>query len=1058
MLVPLAALGLATALLAGGAGSAVTLVEIASVDGSGVEGNGQSSAPAVSANGAVVAFQSDATNLAGLDPTPARTDIFVRDRTTGVTERISAGNGSSFTPSISDDGRWVAFQSAATDLDPPFVDTNGQQDIFLFDRTTDALTRITGGPGSSGSAKVSGDGNFVVFNSTDSTLVAGDTNGVTDVFRWARSGSIFERVSVNSTGVQGNAVSQGASVSDDGQVVAFHSSATNLAAGDANNGNDVFVRFMQLGTTEAVSLDPVGNFIPAGSLGSSGSYGGVINGNGTFVAFESWANGIVPGVSSLNVYVRNLVTDTTVHASRGNGFSSGSGPVAIADNGTVLFTSGSRLVAADTTPNPDVYRYTIATGQVDRVSETTDCEGGTAPGTSQGARDAAVSDDGTTAAFRNEFTNLAPGTFTFSQVMAVTMTATACSLAFPTTTAATTTLSSTPPPAPPQPAADLHVRKSAGPSTRIGGEFAPGEPITFTVEIENEGTLDAESVHLVDAISWKPILSETLQPPGSIEISVTGCQVSGTSIDCRLPTIVPGGKVTVTYTVVVRHPYRDVFRIDNDARVTTTSPESDVGDNRASALAVVSGGYDLASTGGTGSAPFVDLVVTKQTVSEPAFGEKFAPNELIEFVVEIANRGTADAHQVEFNDHVYDPYERFSSFVASADAIVPGSADPPDCVWDASAGGVGGVGPQVSAGIRLKCDDLGTIRAGESIKVRYSATVVLGPYASFTTGSGMALRNVANAYAVERDRNNEDNQALLDQQLDPTLLKCTAERCPTGTRRDDHFVGPTRTRTVGPTMTRPPPIRGGGGANTYTNIGEGWTVLDGGGNGTLTGVGAIFHAGNGHDRASCNGCRAYMWNGNDTYVGGPLRDVVFLGPGEDTARTGAGNDFVYARDGSRDRVDCGSGPNDVVHVDRRDVTTNCEEVVGADVNGNLKVTRRGERGLQLLFWIVNFGPATATDVRVRLEATVREASILRHRLLDEPGVKCSAGDSAGREGDKVTVACTIATLPKNKSKTMALSVELTRGTFEVVSSLEARASEPDHKPGNNDKAVSGTGG
>lgn len=1072
MLVPIAALGVATAFLVTGAGSAVTSAELVSAGAGGFEASAASGGASVSGDGRYVAFHSSATNLPGVDGNGFGQDVFVRDRTLGVTERLTGGNGSSSFPSISDDGRWVAFRTTRFPSTTVF-------DVFLYDRDTDSVAQIAPtADGSSYDVAVSGDGNFVAFTSTATNLVVGGSDSAPDVYRWTRADGTIEKMSVNSDEFPGaGGGSFEPAISDDGNLVAFASDAVNLIPfpGDANNETDIYLRDVAAGTTEAVSVDNAGA-LPPSSPFTFGAGLPAISGDGRYVAFDSWSAGLTGATSGLNVYLRDRTLGTTIRVSTGNGTSGGTGPVAISDNPHVLFQSGQQLVAGGNTAfRPNIYRYAVGAGTLERVSVTPACVNGTSASTSLGARDVAVSDDGSTAVYANEFTNIVPTATIFPNIVAaslitVTCTATGSSdISIPplstsgststgTTSAGTTTTSptsttSTPPTSAPAGVADLHVRKSASRSGRSDGYFAPGEPIVFTVEIENEGDLEADSVHLLDAITWKPIVSETLQPPGSIDISVTGCEVSGTSIECWLPTIVPGGKVTVTYTVAVGHRYRDTFRLDNDARVTTTSPESDLSDNRVSAYANVSGSFDLTTTSGTGSEPFVDLVVTKQIVSEPAFGEKFAPNEPIEYVVEIANIGTADAHQVELNDHVHDPYDRSSSFVANADAIVPGPVDPPDCVWNASAGGVGGIG-RSSAGIRLKCDDLGTIPAGGSIEVRYSATAVLGSNAFFATGSGMILRNFASAYAVERDRNNEDNDALLDQPLDPALVKCTASKCPSGTKRDDHFVGPTRTRVTGPTMTRPPPLKGLEGNNTYTNIGEGWTVFDGGGNGVLTGTAAIFHAGNGHDRASCNGCRAFMWNGNDAYVGGPLRDVVFLGPGSDKAETRGGRDFVFARDGQKDAVDCGAGAGDVVVVDSGDTTKGCETVIGADVNGNLRVSSRGERVQEQLFWVVNFGPAIATNVEVRLEVTIREASLLRHRLFAE-GVRCSVEESPGRDADRIVVTCTIPSLPPGKQKTMVLRTTTNRPGAQLHTTVHTGAAEPDHRPTNNDKVVAG---
>src|SRR5262245_58071669 len=144
------------------------------------------------------------------------------------------GNGYSYEPVLSSDGRFVAFSSAATNLVPG--DTNGAPDVFVVDRTTGAIERVsvdsTGAEGNGGSARVdlSSDGRFVVFSSSASNLVAGDTNNAMDIFVHDRSTGTTERVSVDSSGIEGDQESDTPSISDDGAIVVFMSAADNLVA------------------------------------------------------------------------------------------------------------------------------------------------------------------------------------------------------------------------------------------------------------------------------------------------------------------------------------------------------------------------------------------------------------------------------------------------------------------------------------------------------------------------------------------------------------------------------------------------------------------------------------------------------------------------------------------------------------------------------------------------------------------------------------------------------------------------------------------------------------
>ena len=204
-----------------------------------------------------VVFTSLARNLVAGD-TNSSTDIFVHDRNTGMTTRVSLntddtqGNRDSRHPSISADGRYVVFQSTATDL--VSGDTNASPDIFIHDRNTSITTRVslhtdgTEGNGSSYNSSVSADGRFIAFASFASNLVTGDTNGKSDIFIHDRNSGVTRRVNINAAGIQGNNDSSQASfltstqfLSADGRYLAFPSSASNLVVGDTNSTTDIFV-------------------------------------------------------------------------------------------------------------------------------------------------------------------------------------------------------------------------------------------------------------------------------------------------------------------------------------------------------------------------------------------------------------------------------------------------------------------------------------------------------------------------------------------------------------------------------------------------------------------------------------------------------------------------------------------------------------------------------------------------------------------------------------------------------------------------------------------------
>ncbi|MGZ8159790.1 MAG: hypothetical protein ACXWT4_13385 [Methylobacter sp.] len=342
-----------------------------SVDSAGMEGNGSSSnsTPSISADGRYVAFQSWADNLVSGD-TNVAADVFVHDRTTGKTTRVSVnsvgkqGNATSEWPSISADGRYVAFGSVASNLVQG--DTNRKYDTFVHDRTTGRTTRVsvdsTGGQGNehSGLASISANGRYVVFESGADNLVPGDANGVSDIFVHDCSTGETTRVSVNSVGVEENIGSgYSSSISADGRYVAFTSLADNLVPGDANGVVDAFVHDRLTGTTTRVSVDSKGL---EGNSRVENFEGVTISADGRYVAFNSWADNLVPGDTNevSDIFIHNRTNGKTTRVSvdsagRQGNLTNSYGSIS-ADGRYVAFSSlADNLVAGDTNHYIDVF-------------------------------------------------------------------------------------------------------------------------------------------------------------------------------------------------------------------------------------------------------------------------------------------------------------------------------------------------------------------------------------------------------------------------------------------------------------------------------------------------------------------------------------------------------------------------------------------------------------------------------------------------------------------------------------------------------------------------------
>jgi Tol biopolymer transport system component len=341
--------------------------ERVSVSSSETQANGRCYGPAISGSGRFVAFDSLASNLVGGD-TNGSEDVFVRDRTNGTTERVSVstgggqGNALSIDPAISGDGRYVVFESLASNLVPG--DTNARWDVFVHDRHMNTTTRVSvrsngqQGNGGSRDAAISANGRYVVFHSSASNLVKGDTNGKRDVFIHDRATGKTKRVSVNSREKQGNGPSDNAVVSADGRFVAFQSRARNLVKGDTNGSMDVFLRDRKKGTTKRISL----NSKERQANGWSGDPS--ISRNGRFIAFESTAANLVGKDTNKkrDVFLRNRKKGTTIIISKtssgGQAFGGDSDDPSISGDGRyVAFESEARnMVKNDRDGDEDIFR------------------------------------------------------------------------------------------------------------------------------------------------------------------------------------------------------------------------------------------------------------------------------------------------------------------------------------------------------------------------------------------------------------------------------------------------------------------------------------------------------------------------------------------------------------------------------------------------------------------------------------------------------------------------------------------------------------------------------
>jgi hypothetical protein len=361
--------------------------------------NGSSLGPVYSPDGTWVLFSSTAPDLVNL-PGNANFQLFAVNTTNGAVQLVSSsaagglGNSGSYAGGMSADGRYVAFQSSASNLSP--ADTNFGSDIFLRDLTAGTTTLVSkdvsgsaAGSDVSDLPEISSDGGTVVFLSYATNLVTGDTNSMRDLFAWKRSDGSMQLVSVGLNGKSVTSESTDFSLSADGRFVLFTAGGTNLTIPNRGGGSDVYLRDLQNGTTRWVSA-PLTN-LAGFSSNSAGS--AMISADGRYVVMVA-----APPAPAKPALVRVDLNDDSVVVITNNvlaqtTYASWFGPAMSDDGQFAAYSNGT-----------NVFYWSAASGQVTRVDVT--ASGAAPDGLSDNPR---LSHDGKTVTFLSTSSDLVAG-------------------------------------------------------------------------------------------------------------------------------------------------------------------------------------------------------------------------------------------------------------------------------------------------------------------------------------------------------------------------------------------------------------------------------------------------------------------------------------------------------------------------------------------------------------------------------------------------------------------------------------------------------------------------
>jgi uncharacterized repeat protein (TIGR01451 family) len=530
------------------------VTERVSVDSAGNQGNdasGSLSGPAISANGRFVAFDSTATNLLPGGNLPF--NIFVHDRSTDTIEIVSVsssgrqGQGLSSGPDLSEDGRFVAFDSDAANL--VRGDRNDITDVFRHDRTTGQTILVSlssagqQGDASSHAPAISADGRFIVFHA-NSNLTPEDTNTTTDVYVRDVQASATTLVSIGFDGTAGNGTSFIQDISGDGRFVAFVSSATNLIPNDVvDNDPNVYVRDLTTGTTELASVGSDGTRANVGFFDSP-----AISADGRFVAFSTF-DSLTPEDTrpfSLDIYLRDRQTGTTelisVNSDEVPGDGRSEAPSVSADGRFVVFQSDS----TNFVPEPPTFFPDEDIFVRDRQTGTTVRASESSAGEVGDARSLspAISGDGLVVTFSSDASNLVPNdTNSVTDIFVHDD----------------------------RPAADLAVTKSDSPDP-----VSRGGTLTYNVAVTNQGLNPAVAVLLTDPLPANVRFVSVTPSAGS-------CAQANGIVNCSLGDIANGGSVTITIAVTARR----TGTVTNTAQVSSLSPDPNLANNTDSEDTVI---------------------------------------------------------------------------------------------------------------------------------------------------------------------------------------------------------------------------------------------------------------------------------------------------------------------------------------------------------------------------------------------------------------------------------------------------------------------------------------
>jgi len=412
--------------------TAMAEMQCISVTSDGTTGSRDSYQASISDDGRYIAFRSNATNLVAGDANEL-SDVFVYDTQTGTIERVSVEtgggqfNGSSFAPSISNGGRYVAMQSYHSYTGSAYGGY-GYAKIIVYDRHTDTSTHILPLYGSDPTDRearqepaISGNGQFVAFHSyvnmhsalpESARPVQDDNNRANDIYVYDLINQTTDRVSRDSNGVEGNGDSFSAALSDNGRFVTFYSYASNLVVNDTNDAEDIFVKDRMTGRTTRASV--AGD----GTEGNDDSYNPTISGDGRYVTFRSLASNLVDGDTNgvWDIFVHDRDADQdgifdepgaaeTIRVSVADDRTQANGPSyspSISDDGRYLVfrSDAANLVNNDTNKRWDIFLHDRNLGTTKRINLPTIGEANIH------SYSPVISGDGKFVAFESDATNL----------------------------------------------------------------------------------------------------------------------------------------------------------------------------------------------------------------------------------------------------------------------------------------------------------------------------------------------------------------------------------------------------------------------------------------------------------------------------------------------------------------------------------------------------------------------------------------------------------------------------------------------------------------------------